>query len=300
MNKDKHPAPASDVEQAAKELIDAMFWQYRSGNGRMMSIEDTHGEKCWIVPDDNIERLKAAIRQQASLTAPAKEGGEVPQSAQNIIIGYEEFDFNEAFTEYELIHILKVMIQYGNQLTAPTPAPVEQEDGRCGCIGVEIGTYTNQIEVVPPPHMKAYYTKHGGAQTICIDTCLVVEVWSLWKLGITTTGCCCGHNKMEGFIGVIDDDIPRMKAMGYKVAFNSSRPGDEDSFVARSTPSPQQAEAVDEWISVEDGLPELPPPYYEDGMLCSPLTRTAIVFDGESVYTDSYDKNGFNSTFVTH
>jgi len=53
-------------------------------------------------------------------------------------------------------------------------------------------------------------------------------------LGITTTGCCCGHNKLYGFIGVVDEDIEEMIGLGYEVAFNPSRPNDKDSFLPKS------------------------------------------------------------------
>jgi hypothetical protein len=36
------------------------------------------------------------------------------------------------------------------------------------------------------------------------------------------------------YIGVSVKDIPKMKKMGYKVAFNPMRPKDEDSFVPKS------------------------------------------------------------------
>jgi hypothetical protein len=104
----------------------------------------------------------------------------------------------------------------------------------CSCVGVEFGSYDNQVELMPPPHMLLYKRTQGGADTICVDACIAEEIISLWGVGITTTGCCCGHNKAEGFIGVADDDIPRMKEMGYMVHFNSCRPGDEDEFTPKT------------------------------------------------------------------
>lgn len=106
----------------------------------------------------------------------------------------------------------------------------------CKCINVEFGSYDNQVEIIDlPPHMAAYKNKVGGAPSICLDKCIAEEVQQLWKLGITTTGCCCGHNKLGGFIGVVDEDIQRMKEMGYAVRFNQSRPGDEDSFIPKTS-----------------------------------------------------------------
>ncbi len=93
----------------------------------------------------------------------------------------------------------------------------------CTCEDVEPGTYANQILVHAPAHMP----KDNG---YCLDKCIAEEVMILWQLGITTTGCCCGHGKPIAFIGVDDADIPRMKAWGYQVHLNSTRPGNEDSF----------------------------------------------------------------------
>lgn len=101
---------------------------------------------------------------------------------------------------------------------------------KCNCVNMEIGSYDNQVELPRPPHMPTT----RGVYTICVDTCLKDEILHLWSLGITTTGSCCGHNKAEPYIGVDEKDIPRMKAMGYKVQFNNSRPNDEDSFIPKS------------------------------------------------------------------
>lgn len=95
----------------------------------------------------------------------------------------------------------------------------------CGCDEVEMGSYDAQVELVPPPHMV-----RDDGRGICVDACLALEVSSLWRAGITTTGCCCGHNIAPAYIGVVEADIPRMKAMGYEVVPNAVRPGAQDSF----------------------------------------------------------------------
>ena len=97
----------------------------------------------------------------------------------------------------------------------------------CDCKDIEVGSYGNQIWVHAPAHM----AKDNG---YCLDRCVAEEVMQLWMKGITTTGCCCGHNKLEGFIGVVERDIPKMKELGYEVQFNPSRPNDEDSFKPKS------------------------------------------------------------------
>lgn len=69
---------------------------------------------------------------------------------------------------------------------------------------------------------------------IAIDKCLLPKILQLWKMGIKTTGCYCGHGKAEPFIGVDFDDIQKMKDLGYKVQYNNCRPDDEDSFVPKT------------------------------------------------------------------
>jgi len=73
---------------------------------------------------------------------------------------------------------------------------------------------------------------------ISFDKCLANELFYLWDMGIITTGCCCGYHKGEdgehSYIGVTDEFIPKMKELGYRVAFNESRPGDEDSFLPKT------------------------------------------------------------------
>lgn len=72
------------------------------------------------------------------------------------------------------------------------------------------------------------------SKTVSIDKCLLPEILELWEMGIKTTGCCCGHGKLEPFIGVDFDDIQRMKDLGYKVYCNAHRPNDEDSFIPKT------------------------------------------------------------------
>ena len=86
-----------------------------------------------------------------------------------------------------------------------------------------MGSYNNQITLKMP-----------DGQLMGIDKCIAKEIQHLWSYGITTTGCCCGHNTQEGYIGVIDKDIEFMKKSGYKVHFNNSRLSAEDSFIPKS------------------------------------------------------------------
>lgn len=97
----------------------------------------------------------------------------------------------------------------------------------CYCDNVEIGSYDNQWELVPPTGL---FTQ----PTICVDQCLAAEVAYLWSLGIQTRGCCCGHNEQPPTIAVSEKFIPLMKRLGYTVWVNPCRPNDEDVFYADS------------------------------------------------------------------
>lgn len=92
------------------------------------------------------------------------------------------------------------------------------------CEDIGFGTYNCAYNIMLP-----WTDKY-----VAVDKCLLPEVLTLWELGIKTTGCCCGHGKQGPFIGVTDEFIPVMKAMGYVVAYNSCRPDDEDSFVPKT------------------------------------------------------------------
>lgn len=95
----------------------------------------------------------------------------------------------------------------------------------CKCVNVEVGSYDNQVQVYNPYHIKRPY--------IWIDKCMVEEIYKLWGLGIETTGCCCGHNEQEGYIGVLDKYVRIMRKMGYVNKFNESRPQDQSTFFPR-------------------------------------------------------------------
>ena len=93
----------------------------------------------------------------------------------------------------------------------------------CTCPeGTQVQTYSNSYSVEKP---------FGRRNLVNIDKCIYDEILCLWGLGIETTGCCCGHHgKASAFIGVIDEHIPKMKELGYRVQHNPCRPKDEDQF----------------------------------------------------------------------
>lgn len=83
------------------------------------------------------------------------------------------------------------------------------------------------------------------AMTVSIDKCLLPEILELWEMGIKTTGCCCGHGRIEPFIGVDFDDIQKMKDLGYKVHYNKCRPNDEDSFIPKTVLNYQKSKCTE-------------------------------------------------------
>ena len=79
----------------------------------------------------------------------------------------------------------------------------------CKCKNIEIGSYGRQVSMKDP-----FVKRNDG--WVCIDICICQEIAELWYLGIRTNGCCCGHNKQRGYIGVYDEDIEKMKELGYE------------------------------------------------------------------------------------
>ena len=54
--------------------------------------------------------------------------------------------------------------------------------------------------------------------------------------------------------GMIDfEDIPKMKALGYKVQFNSCRPNDEDSFIPKTVLNYGEANKGFNWWEENQG-----------------------------------------------
>jgi hypothetical protein len=103
----------------------------------------------------------------------------------------------------------------------------------CKCIDVEVGSYDSHIRTSRPKHMNG---RHEGSSNdvLCVDSCLYAEILTLWYKGIHTTGCCCGHNKQSGYIGVIEEDIDKMLKMGYIISPSTTDYSRRDSFFPKS------------------------------------------------------------------
>lgn len=103
----------------------------------------------------------------------------------------------------------------------------------CTCKSVRVGSYDNQVTVNAPKNieLRRNTPERELRKSVSLDACIAEEVMDLWALGIITTGCCCGHGYKQSYIGVSFGHIFKMKELGYKVALNSCRPDDEDSFI---------------------------------------------------------------------
>lgn len=104
------------------------------------------------------------------------------------------------------------------------------------CQQVHIQSYDCSYHIYLPWQCKVLWDdiEDKAPAVVSIDKCLLPEILSLWEVGIKTTGCCCGHGIAAPYIGVTEDNIQRMKDLGYEVQFNSCRPEAEDSFVPKT------------------------------------------------------------------
>lgn len=50
---------------AARRVLDEKFENFRAKNGRAVGVQDDSGEKCWIVPFEAMDDLRAAVHSIA-------------------------------------------------------------------------------------------------------------------------------------------------------------------------------------------------------------------------------------------
>lgn len=84
----------------------------------------------------------------------------------------------------------------------------------CKCVNVELQSYDNQRLVYYPD----WFVSEKKHRCASIDNCILVEILGLWKQGIQTTESCCGHNKVQGYISVLEtpENFEKMKELGYE------------------------------------------------------------------------------------
>jgi len=104
--------------------------------------------------------------------------------------------------------------------------------GKCSvCSGTknDFGTYNNKVKI----EMPAEWETDRECRWFWVDVCLLPELVFLWKRGIRTIECCCGHGSVEGYIAVDDCYIATMHELGYKNCKN--KPDRKDLFLPKST-----------------------------------------------------------------
>ncbi|MHA1973009.1 MAG: hypothetical protein ACTSW1_08450 [Candidatus Hodarchaeales archaeon] len=85
----------------------------------------------------------------------------------------------------------------------------------------------SQVTVKIPNYIELRYNSPSRERrsSVSIDSCIVDAIEGLWREGVRTQGCCCGHGPIPATVCVEDEDIPKMKAMGAKVFQELSRYG---------------------------------------------------------------------------
>lgn len=97
-----------------------------------------------------------------------------------------------------------------------------------------------KVILYPPKGLLKYNCKNEEKTEVFVDSCLAREILDLWDKGIRTTGCCCGHGSVNicSWIGVVEEDIPKMEELGYQHRLEKYLNSDEyrqDFFIPKST-----------------------------------------------------------------
>jgi hypothetical protein len=58
--------------------------------------------------------------------------------------------------------------------------------------------------------------RNALSSTLSIDSCIVENIKSLWRKGIETSGCCCGHNIERAWVTVHQAWYEDMFKLGYE------------------------------------------------------------------------------------
>jgi hypothetical protein len=100
--------------------------------------------------------------------------------------------------------------------------------------------YNCEKEVIyPPKNFIEYNCADGYKESVCVDKCIAKEIEELWRQGVKTTGCCCGHGSKLGFIQVRDKvSVEKMKQLGYQHYIYEEKFGGKerlDAFIPKTT-----------------------------------------------------------------
>lgn len=124
------------------------------------------------------------------------------------------------------------------------------------CKDIKSGSYDCAYNIMLPYLVKdpTEPNKPQHTKWVSVDKCLLPEILQLWEKGIKTSGCCCGHGRLEPFIGVMPEYISQMKELGYETQFNTCRPADEDSFIPKTEFKYGSADKGFNWWGRERGI----------------------------------------------
>ena len=112
---------------------------------------------------------------------------------------------------------------------------------KCDAKSYRCGEYTHPMVVLNLPdiysrnlYRKGYTTKRK--KQVAVDECLADEILNLWKFGVITTSCCCGHNirKLQPYIAVTSHSVDAMLKLGYRQIFNPLQPQSTQFFHPKS------------------------------------------------------------------
>lgn len=112
---------------------------------------------------------------------------------------------------------------------------------KCDATSYRYGAYTHPMVLLnlPDIYSRTLYRKGYTTQRkkqVAVDGCLVDEILNLWKFGVITISCCCGHNirKFQPYIAVDTDSVDAMLKLGYRQIFNPLQPQSTQFFHPKS------------------------------------------------------------------
>lgn len=77
------------------------------------------------------------------------------------------------------------------------------------CVDSPIGEYKCQVEI--------RFSAQSERKPFSVDTCLQHEIHELiFKQGVNTIGCCCGHGRKQAYIQVSPQSVQKMYDLGYE------------------------------------------------------------------------------------
>lgn len=94
---------------------------------------------------------------------------------------------------------------------------------------------------------------------VAVDSCLATEIQALWRLGIITTSCCCGHNdsKLSPYIAVLGRNVKEMEECGYSHCFNPIIPGADYFFYPKSVKMTIFDYLIEKWWRLKHKIKKL-------------------------------------------